>query len=165
MSHFYEKTEKGIKPRHFVPMAKDVSRTRPTRVTDVKKWRKEGRKVYPSVTTVLNMLNKEGVNQWKIDQHLQKAHEMAQKYVGNYDTFKQDVMRETREQMDQAPQAGTDIHKVLEDYIGKDIMPDDEIELKICHNVLSVLVQKTRDLSCKECEKYFARDGYAGCAH
>lgn len=53
--HFYTQTENGVEPKHYVPMAKEPSRTRPSRTTDAKKAAKEGEVWYPSVTGILDI--------------------------------------------------------------------------------------------------------------
>ena len=123
--HFYTKTADGtIEPRHFVPMAKDPSRTRASRVTDAKKAAKNGEVWLPSVTTILNILDKPALINWKVDQHLDQAYRMAKEgqSLEGY-SWKQEVKARTSEEMDKAPKAGTAIHEVLEDYIGKGKRP------------------------------------------
>lgn len=163
MSHYYQLLDDGtVEPRHFVPMAKDPSRSRGTRISDVRKWLKEGKTVYPSVTTILQMLDKPALNSWKIDQHLESVFYMDE-WENDLEKFLAKVKAVTQERLDAAPKAGTDIHKVLEDYIEKGIEPQTEVEQKICENVLDKFDEL--GLINIECEKYFADStfGYAGC--
>lgn len=169
MSHYYQLLEDGsVEPRHFVEMAKDKTRTRPTRISDVRKWLKAGKTVYPSVTTVMRLMNAEGLNQWKIDQHLQTVYEqidmMPQVADIGFDAWMAKIKSITQERLDAAPKAGTDIHKVLEDYIEKGIIPESEVEQTICRNVEA----KFNELGLVDvkCEVYFANSthGYAGCS-
>jgi len=170
MSHFYYKDEEGIKPYHFVPMAKDPARTRPTRVTDVKKLKKEkGLIAVPSVTTVLNILDKPALVNWKVDKHLEQAYENeVNKRHGEYcDEYIKRIKAITREEMDKAPKAGTDIHKVLEDHLFSDVIAGvAEVELDIIDNIESDLNLNGIDKDDIEREKYILDDvyGYAGCA-
>jgi len=64
--HFYTQTGE---PRHFVEMKTRPGEVRPTRTTDAKKegW-------VPSVTTILDVLGKPALIDWKIDQHLKQAY-------------------------------------------------------------------------------------------
>ena len=119
MSHYYENTESGVLPRHFVEMASRPGELRPTRITDVRKWWKEGRVVVPSVTTVINVLDKAALNNWKIDRHLEQVWLNLPRLEREYsDTsiperlydFTSEVKRLTELEMDKAPKAGTDIH-------------------------------------------------------
>jgi len=167
MSHFYYKDEEGIKPYHFVPMAKDPARTRPTRVTDVKKLKKEkGLIAVPSVTTVLNILDKPALVNWKVDKHLEQAFYTDD--IDSYDDWNKVVKAKTREAMDVAPKLGTNIHKVLEDYVFTGNYPNDDIEYQIVHSVEECLAHDysiSPDSDVNK-EKYILDDvyGYAGCA-
>jgi hypothetical protein len=93
---------------------------RPTRITDARKnnWK-------PSVTTVMDVLGKPGLVNWKIDQHLEQAFDVAcmlandvsvdPLYVGpNLEWWITRIKQRTELQMDKAPSAGSDIHKSLE---------------------------------------------------
>jgi len=140
--HFYEATAEGVEPRHYVPLKSRPDELRPTRITDVKKWWREGREVMPSVTTVLNVLNKWALNNWRIDQHLFQAHQLDPSAFGSRESYLAEVKRLTELEMDKAPKAGTDIHTVLEDY-ARGIVPDDPVELAICKNTNSALFEYT----------------------
>ena len=156
--HFYTLNDDGfVEPRHFVPMTKDPSQIRPSRVTDARKAKKEKQEIwYPSVTTVMNVLDKPALLNWKIDQHLETVLE-------NWGIKK--IKAATELKLDAAPKAGTDIHNVLEEFIGLGKEPADPVELKICQNVKEALA----DMCGKQdwqCEQYFidSKYGYAGCA-
>lgn len=162
--HIYEKTPEGIQPRHFVEMTSKDG-TRPTTLRDFKKWKKEGKSVFPSVTTILSILDKPALVNWKIEQHVNAV-------VKNIDRFKgqpaSDVMKTARslarEEMDKAPTAGTNVHEVLEDFMnGK--LPTDEHEMLICNNVWESISAVTNHVIPEgKPEVYVASDeGYAGC--
>lgn len=164
MGHFYEKLEDGsVEPRHFVEMSSKPGVMRGTRVTDVRKWQKDGRHVCPSVTTVMNVLDKPGLNTWRVDEHLKTAYESYTK-CKSFDEYKKVIKDETQERLDAAPKAGTDFHQVLEDYFGKNIIPESPLHQRICESVRDVIKE-----NCGEhefiCEEYFVSNlGYAGCA-
>lgn len=162
--HFYAKTKTGeVKPRHFVPMAKDPSRTRPSRVTDAKKAAKDGEVWYPSVTTVLNILDKPALLNWKVDQHLKQAFDLPA--IPTLDEYLQVVKSRTREEMDKAPQAGTDIHNELEHGLFRPYYESDARNIITnVENVITGNIDMEREGY--TCEKYFVDEvlGYAGCA-
>lgn len=165
MAHFYEPTESGVEARHFVPMATRPGDLRPTRITDVRKWWKQGRTVVPSVTTVLNVLDKAALVNWKVDQHLFQAVDLVAECSGNFnftpEDFIQEVKRRTELEMDKAPQAGTDIHKVLEDFMRDGTVA--EGAETICENVAAALMRHCGTQQW-ECEKRFASPlGFGGC--
>lgn len=123
--HVYEKTPSGIEPRHLVQTKN--GNLRPTYVSDFKKWVAEGKLVAPSVTTILGILDKPALVNWKVDKHLEQAFACK---VDNYGDYLTEVKRLTELSLDAAPKAGTDFHKVLSDYQAG-IFPDNPHE-KMC---------------------------------
>lgn len=169
--HFYTKQDDKVQARHFVPMAKDPSRNRPSRVSDAKKALKNGEQWFPSVTTVLNVLDKPALVNWKVDQHLQQAFSVPP--LQDQGMWIDKVKSITRNAMDVAPSAGTDMHKILEDHVffgsdqgNKELLNMDGLEFHIVHEIemkldrLGITPQDTYK------EEYFLDDGvgYAGCA-
>ena len=174
MSHFYTKTAEGkIEPRHFVEN-KSKGGLRPSRITDAKKALKESGEVWlSSVTTVLNILDKPALVNWKVDKHLEQVFNLINSDTelrsSDLDGFLRHIKAITQESLDAAPKAGTDIHNVLEVFMRDGIAPLDEIEQKICMNVVAVLKEHCGfdyHNNYFNCEKYFANHdiGYAGCA-
>ena len=162
--HFYTETENGIETRHFVPMAKDPTRTRASRVTDAKKAAKNGELWFASVTTVLNILDKPALVNWKVDRHLQQAWDFGVGICDNFDDYKKHIKAATDKELDKAPKAGTDVHKMLELWM-EGIDPETESELLICENVGKALAENTDNINWS-CERHFINRifGYAGCA-
>ena len=170
--HFYAKTTEGVKPKHFVEN-KSKGGLRPSRVTDAKKAFKNGEVWLPSVTTILNILDKPALVNWKVDKHLEQVHNLICNDVelrsDDLEGFKRLIKAQTQEALDSAPKAGTAIHNTLEIFIRDGIAPLDEIEQKICMNVVKVLKEhcgfdyNNHDF---KTESYFADEtiGYAGCA-
>jgi len=172
--HFYalNKESNKVEPKHFVEN-KSKGGLRPSRVTDAKKAAKNGDVWYPSVTGVLNILDKPALANWKVDQNLETVFELLQTEdlrSDDFAGFKRHVKAITKESMDPAPKAGTDLHKVLEDFVSKGIEPTDKIEKLICKNVVDALIENCGfdnwDQHPFICEKYFIDTtfGYAGCA-
>lgn len=160
--HFYTKTENGVQPRHFVPMAKDPSKTRASRVTDARKAKKEGEIWYPSVTSVLGIFDKPGLNVWKENIFLEYAFQVDKTNM-EMGSWIDAVRAKAQERFEEAPQAGTDIHDVLEKYIRDGIEPECDSERDICRNVEGKLLEMCGEQDWR-CEEYFYSGGYAGCA-
>jgi len=112
--HYYERTASGIIPRHYVEMSSRPGELRPTRITDVRKWIKEGRVVKPSVTTIQDCLAKPALINWKVEQYLKQAFNNPQLSVENYDDWLRQVKQDTEMAMEVAPQAGTDFHELMQ---------------------------------------------------
>jgi len=166
--HFYTEKNGKVEPRHFVPMSKDPNRTRASRITDAKKALKDGEVWMPSVTTVLNILDKPALVNWKVDKHLDEAYRMARDGQNVLlDEWKDKVKARTQEALDAAPQAGTDIHKILEDYLWSESLPNTlpQVEIDIIKNVEKALAQRGIGAEIEK-EKYFinSEHGFAGCA-
>jgi hypothetical protein len=163
--HFYSRDKEGkIQPKHFVKMAKNPNKKRPSRTTDAKKAFKENGEVwYPSVTSVLNILDKPALLNWKVDKHLEQAFNVPTDFY-SFEDWSRKIKAATREEMDKAPKAGTNIHQVLEDYLFTGSYPEDEISANIVLNVEKEL--NSRNLRVVSKEEYFINDshGYAGCA-
>lgn len=160
MSHFYVEQEGEVQPRHFVPMTSRPGELRPTRITDVRKAWKRGEMWVPSVTTVLNTLDKAALKNWLIDQHLQIAHQMPHGLTLN--EYIAECKRRTEMELQKAPDAGTDVHKVLEDYMQGREAPSDMLDH--CKNVESVLNDRCGAYDWL-CERRFTDGrGFGGCA-
>lgn len=162
MGHYYEMTGAGVIPRHFVPLAKGDG-LRPTRITDARKhgW-------HPSVTTIQGLLDKPGLNNWRVDEHIKQAYNAIISDEFNRDSIKgigldgftMNVKAWTQVALDRAPQAGTDIHDSLEKYLSGGVIPEEHATL--CQNALDTLTAYC-GLQKWEVEKSFVNSmGYAG---
>lgn len=172
--HFYTETDKGVLPRHFVPMTKDPSRLRPSRMSDMRKAAKEGEVWYPSVTTIQNVLNKYALNEWRIDQHLKQAYSLYNKNGShspgvranlpeNENDYLFEVKRLTEMEMDKAPSAGTDFHKAMEDLLLLVRPFPQEGLFDLCCEVWDQIEKHLGETSpAFICEKNFVRSGYGG---
>jgi hypothetical protein len=160
--HFYK--ENG-EPFHYVPMTTRDG-TRPTRMSDVLKVWDKGELCVPSVTTVLNILSKPALQNWKINQHLKQAYKIDKSVLSyelehfvEIDEFIEEVKRLTEIEMDLAPSAGTNFHKLMEDYVNRNTKDDENYQL--AEKVYKTILDKT---SSKDfiAEKSFATELYGG---
>ena len=163
--HFYTEIGGKVEPRHFVSMASQPDKLRPSRMSDAKKAAKDGEIWRPSVTTVLNVLDKAALTNWKIDQHLKTAHGMDFDYVGTTDcpAYISEIKRLTELEMDKAPSAGTDFHKSMEMYL-LSTLPDSHEHYALCRNVHAVILEKNGGITGQYVpEMNFVSDmGYGG---
>lgn len=172
MGHYYQQTETGVIPMHFVECKKkrndDPPRLRHTRITDVQKWWGEGRTVVPSVTTVQNVLDKAALTNWKIDQHLEQAWHLAResKLLESFPDYVKEIKRLTELQMDIAPNAGSDLHKIMHECTENayKIHELSEHDLMLFQNIDSMIRAETgHDPIDWGCEKNFVSEsGYGG---
>lgn len=121
--HFYTETPEGVESRHYVVNAAQTKKQgkevlRGSRISDAKKALKEkGETWYPSVTTVMDILAKHALIDWKINEHLKVAWDHFAECDEGQDQWIKDVKRLTQEEMDKAPTAGTDFHTSAEEYL------------------------------------------------
>jgi len=161
MGHYYAQTETGVEPRHYVSMTSRPDELRPTRITDVRKWWKNGEEVVPSVTTVGDVLAKYALINWKIDQHLEQAYYQQGESWRDKEKYFAEIKRLTELEMDKAPSAGSDFHKLMEEYVNTGICSDEWETL--CNDVLDVIEQTTGTRSGDwETETNFVFNGYGG---
>lgn len=161
--HVYQNTESGVIPMHYVEKTTRPGELRPTRITDVKKWLKQGLDVAPSVTTILNVLDKAALTNWKVKTNLECAFKHCRQ-INDLDLFLAEVKRISEMEMDQAPTAGTNIHEVLEDYFNGKLPPMDSHDWVICKNVWDAIQEGTGLVIPEgEAEVMFCKNGYGGC--
>ena len=148
--HFYADTPKGVEPRHKVLNAKASKEAgkdvyRDSRMSDAKKALKDKGEVwFPSVTTVMDILAKPALVNWKVDQHLKAArtiNPIDRLPPRTEEDYIREVKRLTKIEMDKAPDAGTDFHQRMEDYIKHGMVPDEWVGL--CANVAKVIERET----------------------
>lgn len=162
--HYYEKLTDGIViPQHYVKMTSRPDELRPTRITDIRKMWKENREVCPSVTTVLNVLDKRALTNWKIDQHIETC--FQHEPIGGFDkdSYINEIKRITELRLDQAPKAGTDFHKLMQDYL-EDRFEGTKDEADLCGRVIEVVDKEcgTNSKSILHIEENFVSHGYGG---
>ena len=140
--HFYIQTDSGVQPRHFVEMSSRPGELRPSRISDMRKATERGEIWYPSVTTILDVLAKPALTNWKIDQHLDMAWERIMGESKYEELVKDDYIAEikrlTELKMDVAPAAGSDIHKSIERFAKQEMTKDDP-DYRLCHDVFTMI--------------------------
>lgn len=133
MAHYYEMTSNGVEPRHYVGVSSRPGELRPTRISDARKhgW-------HPSVTTVMGMLDKPALNDWRITEHLKTVFALGSlEGFSTLEDFCKVIKNKTQEALDKAPKDGTDFHDVLECWFKdtEDKEQFSEQQAAICANV------------------------------
>lgn len=93
-------------PRHFIKSK--VGRSRATTLADA---RKHG--YVPSVTSVLNIIDKPALTEWRIDQALDSALILPRREGESVLEFKWRAKQDAKEQVSRAADLGTQLHKAL----------------------------------------------------
>jgi len=142
--------------RHGTPAFTTIGKTgeRPTTLRDA---RKEG--LLPSTTTIINILDKAGLTNWKLQMVLLSALTLPRGPDEPEQEWLARVMKDSRETGYQAANRGTAIHGIIESYFEQVYMPVKPAYLDEIDRVLKVTFGNQPWL----CEKSFAHPlGYGG---
>jgi hypothetical protein len=122
-SHWYLRDGR---PFHEIAK-KDASGNRPVTLADARKVL-----ALPSVTNVLNVLAKPGLDAWKIEQGIMAALTLPRGSEEALDVFAHRVVTDMGEQVEKAADFGTAIHNACEVYASNKQLPDDA---KLMHHL------------------------------
>lgn len=163
MAHYYELVNDNVIPRHYIEMSSRPGELRPTRITDVKKWWKEGKKIEPSVTNIQGILAKPQLTNWIIDQHLEQAYSLNPADYQSLDLWLDACHYKADTQMDKAPSAGSDLHKCMDDYDNRRLGNDHPM-FALCQKVHNEIASRLDDLDAAyTTEQNFVSElGYGG---
>ena len=142
--------------RQGTPAFTTIGKTgeRPTTLRDA---RKEG--LLPSTTTIINILDKAGLTNWKLQQVLLSALTLPRGLQESEQEWLAMVIKDSRETGYQAANRGTAIHGIIESYFGQVYMPEKPLYLDAIDKVLKDTFGEQAWL----CEKSFAHPlGYGG---
>jgi hypothetical protein len=162
--HVYEKIGDKIHPRHFTPLQKR-SGNRPTRISDLKKWRKQGLRVVPSVSSILDLLGKPSLQTWKLREHLATAFAFPSAERGTLQEYTDEIVRLTEHELAKIPASGTKIHEHLSNHVNRVKTPDDLTfyRSRLCSVVFDEIEKHTgKKYSDFESEVSFFADGFGG---
>src|SRR5204862_974206 len=115
-SHWYLRDGR---PFHEIAK-KDRSGNRPVTLADARKVL-----AFPSVTNVLNVLAKPGLDAWKIEQGIMAALTLPRLPDESLDTFAHRVVVDMGEQVEKAADFGSAIHAACEAYALNKQLPED----------------------------------------
>lgn len=113
-SHWYTR---DAKPMHKIPVGDGVDR--PTNLRDAKKYN-----LLPSVTSILGIFAKHGLETWKQQQVALAAEKLPRNENESDRDYCARVVDSAFEQVDKAANFGTLIHKFLEDALGDHVVDE-----------------------------------------
>ncbi len=113
-SHWYDKAGQ---PVYEVPRAKGDG-MRPTTLADARKLG-----LVPSVTNILQVAAKPGLEAWKATQLLQSALTLPKLPDETLDDYAKRVIEDSKAQGKKAAERGTELHAVIEEWIQTDACP------------------------------------------
>jgi hypothetical protein len=142
--------------RQGTPAYTTIGKTgeRPTTLRDA---RKEG--LLPSTTTIINILDKAGLTNWKLQQVLLSALTLPREPQESEQDWLARVMKDSRETGYKAANRGTEIHGIIEGWFEQVYMPEKPAYLDAIDSALKTAFGEQAWL----CEKSFAHPlGYGG---
>ena len=142
--------------RQGTPAYTTIGKTgeRPTTLRDA---RKEG--LLPSTTTIINILDKQGLTNWKLQQVLLSALTLPRGLQESEQEWLARVMKDSRETGFKAANRGTEIHGIIENWFEQIYMPEKPLYLDAIDSTLKSAFGEQVWL----CEKSFAHPlGYGG---
>lgn len=134
--HWYD--HKTGAPRYEIPYAGNRPGMKTPTLTDARKLG-----FVPSVTSVLGILDKPGLNNWKVDQAILAA--LTNPAIHDdmpHDELMRTIKRDASEQAKQAAQRGTDIHNAIEHHLKGVYSAVPQQYLPITDAVLNLLLEK-----------------------
>jgi len=153
-AHWYDKDGK---PCHSVPYAdkKRANESRPTNLTDARKLN-----LLPSVTSILGIIAKPQLDDWKQTQAVMSALTLPRKEGEIDDDFAKRVVLDSREQVSEAASRGTKVHAAIEQFLlFGEICPDVSVR-----EIFLPFVDWAKENILDICysERVLVGDGYAG---
>jgi hypothetical protein len=153
--HFYTKSGE---PMYEVPKAKGDG-MRPTTIADARKLN-----LVPSVTSIIGIAAKPGLQKWKLQQMLHAALTLPRLPDESTDDFAERVILDSEEQSKKAMERGTELHAAIEQYIQVGSIHIDNLKwADHCCAVQNTLKQHAIDIFSGKAEHSFASPlGYGG---
>lgn len=134
--HWYD--EAG-NPRYTIKGAN--GKIRPTTLRDAKKHG-----YYPSVTTILNTLDKPGLTRWMNVQIIENTDDTPRILGEHVDAYIRRILDKAKKKGRDAADRGTRVHAVIEDWFDKKVLIRQPSEKKILESVLDMLKEVGGDL-------------------
>lgn len=152
MSHWYTKAGK---PLYQIKKATGKGK-RDTTLSDAKKLH-----LVPSVTTIMQIINKPMVEKWKIEQVLSSvAEQKVWDQEESFEEYKQRILLLARQKMEVAAKRGTEIHDKLENYFDSGNI--DATDSKFIVPALNLLAYEFNGQKWVAEESFADRSGFGG---
>ena len=149
--HWYDRDGKAV---FEVPKAKGGG-MRPTTIADARKLN-----LYPSVTTVLSVLAKPSLDDWKLQQVAERAYSNPPQDAEEVGAYSRRIIDGAFEQVSDAADLGTKIHAAIEAHFkGEPVSDDMQVYVK---PVVGALERTDIKLLQHELRLVNTNDGYAG---
>ena len=145
--------------RHYTPYA-DKKREGEFRKTTLKDARKEG--YLPSVTSILSIINKPGLEVWKAEQAILSALTLPRAEAETEDGFAKRVVEDMKAQTRDAARKGTNLHNAAERYLQKKSLYLDDVTAKLFAPVQKWIDEEVEEVILAESVQVHQGEQYAG---
>ena len=119
--------------------------------------------LYPSVTTVLDVIRKPQLEAWKVEQGILAALTLPREDGEPLDVFARRVAYDAKETSSKAAEFGTRVHKAIEDWVSTNFEAPDNDIVPILGKYMDWHDKNIGAVECVEKRFCNTKDGYAGC--
>lgn len=146
-------------PRHYTPYA-DKKREGELRKTTLRDAKREG--YLPSVTSILQIINKPGLELWKLEQCLMAALTLPRAEAESEDGFAKRVVEDMKAQTKEAARKGTNLHNAAERYLQRKSLYLDDATSKLFVPVQKWIDEEVEEVILTETVQVHQKEQYAG---
>ena len=150
--HWYDKDGR---PKHWVE-SKDGTK-RGTTLRDARKLN-----LVPSVTSVLDIMSKPGLDRWKINKTIEASLSLRRGDFEDNDSLSKRILYESKKEVEDASKRGIRIHDLLESFFKTGSMPDDHKDQAMVKSVETLLGVNCGEKDWVSEETFSHKDGYGG---
>ena len=150
--HWY--TKDGT-PQHWVESKNGVKRA--TTLRDARKLN-----LVPSVTSVLDIMAKPGLDRWKINQTIEASFRIRRKEYEEDDQLAKRILAESKRSTEEASERGVRIHDLLESFFKTGNIPNNKEDEAIIRSVQTLLYANCGEQDWISEETFAHSDGYGG---
>jgi hypothetical protein len=150
--HWYDKDGN---PKHWVTSKNGTKRA--TTLRDARKLH-----LVPSVTSVLDILAKPGLDRWKINKTIEASLALRRGDFEDDDSLSKRILQESKREVEEASQRGVRIHDLLESFFKTGNIPDDKEDEAIIRSVQTLLHVNCGEQDWISEETFTHSDGYGG---
>ena len=150
--HWY--TQDGT-PQHWVTSKNGTKRA--TTLRDARKLN-----LVPSVTSVLDIMGKPGLDRWKINKAIEASIQIRRKEYESDDSLAKRILAESKRSSEEASERGVRIHNLLESFFKTANIPNDKEDEAIIRSVQTLLYANCGEQDWMSEETFAHPDGYGG---
>ena len=150
--HWYDKDGN---PKHWVESKHGTKRG--TTLRDARKLN-----LVPSVTSVLDIMSKPGLDRWKTNQVVEASIKIRRKEYEEDEQLAKRILAESKRGVEEASERGVRIHDLLESFVKTGNLPNNKEDEAIIRSVQTLLYSNCGEQDWISEETFAHPDGYGG---